>query len=136
MDSDSNQTDSSTSVLEQDQADTSQLLASITSYDDSLLKAKETSLVTFQMCPAPCFTSSAHQAGPQVSCLHKERHVIEATPRLNSITINLKLHVHYESALGRICIESRSENLRAVRTEPSRIECSFNAHWIACADTP
>ena len=38
------------SALEQDQAESSQLLASITSCDvsDSLLKAKETSLVTYQ----------------------------------------------------------------------------------------
>ena len=30
----------------------------------------------------------------------------------------------------------RFKNLRAVWTEPIRIECSFNAHWNASADTP
>ena len=63
IDSDSDQTiiqaTSRTSALEQYQAGSSQLLASITSCDvsDSLLKAKETSLVTYQHT---CFISSTH----------------------------------------------------------------------------
>ena len=30
---------------------------------------------------------------------------------------------------------TRFENFRSVRTEPNRIECGFNAHWNASADT-
>ena len=60
----------------------------------------------------------------QVSCLHKASHVIEATPKLNSVTIDLKaiMKVDWdEYALyphPKICV-----HLCAVRTEPNHIEC-------------